>query len=57
MVMATEAHLESLERKHQQLESEIDKAMASPSADDLAINELKRKKLALKDEIEKLKNL
>ena len=34
--MATGAHLESLERKHQQLESEIDKAMASPSADDLS---------------------
>ncbi|AQT48323.1 MULTISPECIES: YdcH family protein [Bartonella] len=55
--MATEAHLASLERKHQELETEIDKAMASPSADDLSINELKRKKLALKDEIEKLKNL
>ncbi|WP_297323578.1 DUF465 domain-containing protein [uncultured Bartonella sp.] len=54
--MATEAHLASLERKHKEIEAEIEKAMAAPSADDLEINELKRKKLALKDEIEKLKN-
>lgn len=54
--MATDAHLASLERKHKELEAEIDEAMASPSADDLAINDLKRKKLALKDEIEKLKH-
>lgn len=53
--MGKAAHLESLERKHQDLEMEINKAMASPSVDDLAIAELKRKKLAIKDEIESLK--
>lgn len=53
--MGIEAHLESLERKHGDLETEINEALAAPSIDDLEISDLKRKKLVLKDEIEKLK--
>ena len=54
--MAIESHLAELEKRHQALEAEIDEALAHPSADDLHIRELKRKKLHVKDEIERLKH-
>lgn len=54
--MNTKAHLTSLERKHNELEKEISKEMSTPSTDDFVITNLKRQKLALKDEIEKLKS-
>jgi hypothetical protein len=53
--MAIEAHLAELEKRHQALEQEISEALAHPSADDLKIAELKRKKLLVKDEIARLK--
>lgn len=53
--MALASHLEELQRKHGDIEREIDEAQTHPSADELQITALKRRKLALKDEIEKLK--
>lgn len=53
--MALASHLEELQRKHGDIEREIDEALNHPSTDDLQISTLKRRKLALKDEIEKLK--
>jgi hypothetical protein len=53
--MAIESHLAELEKRHQALEQEINEALAHPSADDLQIAELKRKKLHVKDEIERLR--
>ncbi|MGC1778058.1 MAG: DUF465 domain-containing protein [Xanthobacteraceae bacterium] len=53
--MAIESHLAELEKRHQALEHEIDEAQTHPSADDLRIVELKRKKLHVKDEIERLR--
>lgn len=53
--MSLASHLEELERKHGDIEREIDQAMLHPSVDDLEIANLKRRKLAIKDEIEKLK--
>jgi hypothetical protein len=53
--MSLASHLEELQRKHGDIEREIDNAMTHPSVDDLQIVDLKRRKLALKDEIEKLK--
>jgi hypothetical protein len=53
--MAIEAHLAELEKRHQALEQEISEALTHPSADDLKIAELKRKKLLVKDEIMRLK--
>lgn len=53
--MSLANHLEELQRKHGDIEREIDEAMAHPSVDDLDIVTMKRRKLALKDEIEKLK--
>ncbi|KQW21920.1 hypothetical protein ASC80_00450 [Afipia sp. Root123D2] len=53
--MAIEAHLVELERKHRTLENELHEALLHLSIDDLQIIELKRRKLFLKDEIERIK--
>lgn len=55
--MSLASHLEELQRKHGEIERELDEAMAHPSADDLEIAAMKRRKLAIKDEIEKLRTL
>ncbi len=52
--MSLSNHLEELKRKHCDIERQLDKALNHPSVDDLEIVSLKRRKLALKDEIEKL---
>jgi hypothetical protein len=54
--MAIEQHLAELEKRHQALEQEINEALTHPSADGLEIAELKRRKLHVKDEIERLKS-
>ena len=54
--MAIESHLETLERKHGALEKQIADALLSPASDDLMITDLKRRKLMLKEQIEKLKS-
>jgi hypothetical protein len=53
--MTMQAHLAELERKHRALEDEIAEAMTHPSSDDLKIAELKRRKLLVKDEIERIR--
>jgi hypothetical protein len=53
--MAMQAHLAELERRHRVLESQINEALAHPSADDLKLAEMKRRKLQLKDEIARLR--
>ena len=54
--MSIQSHLAELERKHQSLEDQLNDAMAHPSIDDLTIADLKRRKLHVKDEIERLKS-
>jgi hypothetical protein len=54
--MAIQAHLAELERKHRTLESELHEALVHLSTDDLQIVELKRRKLMVRDEIERLKH-
>ncbi|HZR85312.1 MAG TPA: DUF465 domain-containing protein [Bradyrhizobium sp.] len=53
--MAIQAHLVELERKHKVLENELHEALLHLSTDDLEIAELKRRKLMVKDQIERLK--
>jgi hypothetical protein len=53
--MSIESHLSELVRRHQAIENAIAQESAHPSANDLRVHELKRKKLVLKDEITKLK--
>jgi hypothetical protein len=53
--MSLEAHIETLEKKHGVLEEELHSAMLHPSSGDTMIAELKRQKLKIKDEIERLR--
>lgn len=52
--MALESHIAELHNRHQALEREIEGELHHPSADDLHIAELKKHKLRLKEEIQKL---
>jgi hypothetical protein len=54
--MAIESHLAELEKRHESLKVEINEALNHPSADDLEIAELKRRKLQVKDKIERLRH-
>ena len=53
--MTIQAHLAELERKHRALDEELAEAMTHPSSDDFKIAELKRRKLLVKDEIQRLR--
>ena len=54
--MSLESHMTELVRRHQAIDTAIALEEARPSVDDLKLHEMKRKKLQLKDEIEKLKH-
>ncbi len=53
--MAIRSHLNELEKRHESIDHEIEAAQASPGIDHLQVMELKRKKLRLKEEIERLR--
>jgi hypothetical protein len=55
--MSMASHIAELERRHTVLEKQIEANTHSPASDPLKLAELKRKKLKLKDEIEKLRLL
>jgi hypothetical protein len=54
--MSIDSHLSELVRRHQAIEEAILAEENHPAADDIKIHELKRKKLYLKDAIERLKH-
>jgi len=54
--MSLLAHIEELTEKHPSLQRQIEEEMAHPLVDSLKVSELKRKKLRLKEKIEKLKS-
>ena len=54
--MTTEGHIAALERRHRELERQIDDEMTHLSHDDLIIAALKRKKLEIKDELRRLQS-
>jgi hypothetical protein len=53
--MSLQSHLAELQKKHQALEEQINDCLVHPATDDLMVVELKRKKLQVKDEIERLR--
>ena len=53
--MSIQADLAELEQLHRALERELQEELAHPGSDDLRLAELKRRKLQLKDRIERLK--
>ena len=54
--MTVKERLAELELQHKALEHEIAEALRQSSIDDLKIKDLKRRKLMLKDEIERLRH-
>jgi len=54
--MALDAHLVELSERHRALDRKIDEEQGRPTADMLRIAELKRQKLRLMDELERLKH-
>jgi hypothetical protein len=53
--MSIDSHLSELVRRHQAIEEAIVAEVNHPASDDAKVHELKRKKLHLKDEIERIK--
>jgi hypothetical protein len=53
--MALEARIRELGSRHQSLEDEIQDELRRPGGDDLRLQELKRQKLRLKEEMEALR--
>ncbi len=54
--MALQAHIAELAEKHKKLEDEIHEALQHPATDFCHLTELKRQKLRVKDEIERLRS-
>jgi hypothetical protein len=52
--MTLSSHLQELRKKHQFLSEQVEEAQRSPSTDDLVITDLKKQKLRLKEEIQRL---
>lgn len=54
--MTVASHIAELKRKHESLSDMVVKAQRSPGMDDLAIADLKKQKLKLKEEISRLQS-
>ena len=52
--MSTTERIDSLKLKHAKLEDDLAQEMKSANSNEVTLNNLKRQKLAIKDEIEKL---
>ena len=52
--MNLSSHIEELKKKHRALSERVEMAQRSPGISDLEIAELKKQKLRLKEEIERL---
>ena len=52
--MSLQSHLSELSAKHQALESQLDSALQHPSIDSVEIARIKRQKLHLKDEMQRI---
>lgn len=54
--MSLESHLHELERKHKALDARIAEEQNHPGARDLEIKALKKQKLRLKEELERMRS-
>ncbi len=52
--MSLQSHLSELSAKHQALEHQLDSALQHPSIDSVEIARIKRRKLQLKDEMQRI---
>lgn len=53
--MALESHIQELADKHHKLDTQIQEEQHRPHPDDIVLAALKKKKLRLKEEIERLR--
>ena len=53
--MALEGHVQELSEKHRRLQEMIENEMAHPDWDEVRVTALKKEKLRIKDEIERLR--
>jgi len=53
--MAMHGHIQELSEKHKQLEELIEAEMAHPDWDEIRVAALKKEKLRIKDELERLR--
>lgn len=52
--MSLSSHVEQLKKKHQDLSEKVEEAQRAPGTSDLEIADLKKQKLRIKEEIERL---
>ena len=52
--MSVSSHLEELQKRHHALSQQVEEAQRQPGFDDLQITRLKKEKLKIKEEIERL---
>ncbi len=52
--MSVSAHVDQLKKKHEILSEAVEAAQRAPGTDDLAIADLKKQKLRIKEEITRL---
>ncbi|MDF1620867.1 YdcH family protein [Pseudothioclava nitratireducens] len=52
--MSLSSHITELRKKHQALSAEVERATRSPGISDLDIAQMKKQKLRLKEEIQRL---
>ncbi|WP_121630213.1 YdcH family protein [Tropicibacter alexandrii] len=52
--MSLSSHLQELKRKHNSLSTAVEEAQRAPGTDDLHIADLKKRKLRIKEEIERV---
>lgn len=52
--MSLSSHLQELQKKHDTLSKQVESAQRSPGSDDLVVGEMKKQKLRLKEEIERM---
>jgi hypothetical protein len=53
--MSLDGHLATLQQKHAAIEDELEAARLQPALSDAEIRDMKRRKLQLKDEMERLR--
>lgn len=54
--MPIESHIDSLKIRHQELDHQLEEMKVATSIDQTELRNLKQKKLAIKDKIERLKS-
>ena len=52
--MSMSSHLQELRKKHENLSNEVEVAQRSPAFDEIQLTALKKQKLKIKEEIERL---